>query len=487
MSTRLFTTLRIGKWATSALLMCTLIILSFGPVLPVHKIHAQVAVTAPILEGIQTKSTIETTIISGATVGSFLSDAALKIKAYILDGLVWDLTNAILQQMSKQIVTWINSGFKGSPAFVTDMNKFLIDVTDKVAGDYIWGSSLNFLCSPFKLDIRAVLDIQYRQSRDGDLKCSLSGVASNLTNFINGKGFSGGWDTWFQITQNPKNNPYGELTLAQAEMSARIVNSRGQEIKLLEFGKGMFTKKKMVCTGRDDRAKCEEKIITPGDTINAQLNNALNLPTDRLKLASEINQILGALFTQLASQALSGAGGLLGLTNSGYGSDSGSYYDKIARDESKNDNRTTSGNPIGKSIEYEKKYIAVKKSIATLIGNVRNYKNQTYGTSSPCHSGELAPELQDELISIRRDTILASTTIAKLNELSARVNNASATPQTKGDAMNEYLDLQSNELLHTQFDVIRLNQTDIPYIEERISVYKGEVDSACIARESTGG
>src|SRR5690606_1528490 len=117
---------------------------------------------------------------------------------------------------------------------------YLRDIADQVAGDFIYGSELGFLCSPFELDVRAALDIQYQESQDfgSQVQCTLSDVVNNVENF--GQSFSN-WSDWFQITTRPQNNPYGAMLMAQAELDARIRNAQGQELELLDWGEGFLS------------------------------------------------------------------------------------------------------------------------------------------------------------------------------------------------------------------------------------------------------
>ena len=146
------------------------------------------------------------------------------LKEFVLDPALWALVNIILQQMTRAMVDWINSGFEGKPAFIQDLNGFLLGVADNVAGNYIWGTGLNFLCSPFQLDIKFVLEIQYKQGRNlTPPQCTLSGVIGNVQGFLNGNFLSGGWDGWFNVAMKPQNNPYGSLLLAPCH-AKRVVS-----------------------------------------------------------------------------------------------------------------------------------------------------------------------------------------------------------------------------------------------------------------------
>ena len=47
-----------------------------------------------------------------------LSAASLEQKELVIDGMFFDMAQKALQQMTGEIVTWLNSGLDGEPAFV---------------------------------------------------------------------------------------------------------------------------------------------------------------------------------------------------------------------------------------------------------------------------------------------------------------------------------------------------------------------------------
>ncbi|MFT5849375.1 MAG: hypothetical protein ACI9H6_000182 [Patiriisocius sp.] len=256
--------------------------------------------------------TIQDTISAGAnTVIAGLQQSTFA-KEYLLDGIASGLAKLMLKSMTQSILTWINNGFQGSPAFVTDLKQFLIDEVDKTVGEFIYNDpSLNFLCSPFQLDVKIALATTYRQNaHEGlDAQCTLSGITDNVEGFLNGSFDEGGWQSWFEITQKTVNTPTGAYLAAEAEMYARIVDQQGNTIRELDWGEGFLSFK--VCADTEAQTDCD--ITTPGRVIADQINSSLGAGQDALIAADEINEIIGALFAQLAEKAITGAHGLLGL------------------------------------------------------------------------------------------------------------------------------------------------------------------------------
>jgi hypothetical protein len=382
--------------------------------------------------------------------------------------------------MSNNIVSWINSGFKGSPAFVTDFGAFMRNIADRTAGDFIWGSQLGFLCSPFSIDLRLILDIQYRKGRDYDSKCTLTGVADNINGFFAGDFLSGGWDSWVQITSNPVNNPYGSLLLAQEELALEINSANGQKVKLLDFSKGFLNVEK--CVTFENKHRCTT--VTPGTAIEAQLNATLDSGRQRIQVADEFNEIVAALFAQLAHQAFAGVGGLLGLTEPGYGDGSGTYYSQLANDPTQIGATFTGKNPITDAIAVERRYAGLQSSIPPLIKSAQTYKDDVYGKDSQCYTDAFPETLTTYLVNATLDAAHASDTVLTLEDMLTKYDNAksgvsSNSIQIQSDVMQEFLNMQGDGSLHTEPDNVTLEQLTIPQIEDEITAYKTVVDTAC--------
>lgn len=272
---------------------------------------------------IHISSNAGTTISASADSTSAAMEAASFSLDNVVDGIAWALAKNVLSEMTSSIVNWVNSGFKGSPAFITDMKGFLTDVADKQAGQYLQdlGGAFSFICSPFKLDVRLALAISLDQQRNHGTTpgtCTLSGALANIDRFIDGSDAfvsGGGWNNWFDITTQPSQyTPYGNLVTAQAEVSARIVNARGEELKLLEFGEGFLSSK--ICEDVSGAGGTRESCVisTPGKVINEALTFQTSAGPRSLIEADEINEIISAVFAQLTQKAITGAKGLLGLS-----------------------------------------------------------------------------------------------------------------------------------------------------------------------------
>ena len=308
--------------------------------------EAVVPVTDVGPSGIANVATAASTAITAtAAAATAVSTGAEQIRTFTLNGIAWAIAKRIIAKMTGSLVTWINTGFKGKPAFIKDLGGFLLEAADEAAGDYIdkLGGIGSFICSPFKLDIQIALSLQYQASRENKPYegCTLSGIKSNLKDFVEGNFEDGGWEDWFEITSKPeKYTPYGQLLKAQAGLNASLINAEGKELTMANWGQGFLSGKTcQAVTGPDGSAAPDKCTVTkPGTTIANSLNKALGVGQDELVTADEINEILAALIGQLANKAITGAAGLLGLsagtgqTYSGF--NGGSYVSALNQESS---------------------------------------------------------------------------------------------------------------------------------------------------------
>lgn len=184
------------------------------------------------------------------------------LKDFVLDHLATLLAKQILHEMTISVINWINSGYQGSPGFVTDPAGFLADAADQVTGAFIAQSGpLSALCSPFSVDIRVSLALAQTQLWNTRYSCTLSTIINNfknlpnnvylngqpissdqaMQNFMNGDFSYGGWPAWMAMTTEPQNNPYGSFLEAQSELQTDIGMGHASLAFDLQLGQGFLS------------------------------------------------------------------------------------------------------------------------------------------------------------------------------------------------------------------------------------------------------
>ncbi|MFM2340064.1 MAG: hypothetical protein RLZZ360_700 [Candidatus Parcubacteria bacterium] len=317
-------------------------------------------------------SAVQGTVTAANTSATALATGQLFVKENLLDGIAWAVAKQMVSNMTRSLINWINSGFQGSPSFVTDFKQMLLDSLDQVAGEYIksLGGIGEFICSPFQLDVQAALAINYAQARSGNPSgpnenlCTLTGIASNIENFLSGTADS--WGQWMEVTANPQNTPYGAYLAAEASLNVRLRNEAGQEIEVASWGDGFLSNK--VCQAIEGTTQEECKITTPGQVVSEALTFQLSTGPRSLIEADEINELIGALLNQLVLQAVQGLNGLLGLSETG--SNGTSYLDDVVNEGINNIDYTPYKKEMDAAFDREvDMLILIDKALAAAASN----------------------------------------------------------------------------------------------------------------------
>lgn len=282
------------------------------------------------------KSLIEETITAVAT-------KYLAFKDSVLDGLSWVAAKGFLGVITNEVVSWVNSGFNGQPAFVQDLQGYLTRQGLNVFNEFYQEIPVaNYIPDPFKFDVQNAFADIYAQARSGNPTqtpaADLTGSLQNLDKFVAGSFSDGGWDAWLKVAVQPNTyTPYGNIMAVQQEASERMQAKQANEDQLVSLGDGFMSNKvcRVLEIGGVDRERCE--VSTPGQVISEALNFQLTVGQESLIASDEVQEMLGSLLQQVGLQAISGAAGLLGLSGgTGYTDtthSTGSYVDEINKEQ----------------------------------------------------------------------------------------------------------------------------------------------------------
>lgn len=223
------------------------------------------------------------------------------VKECILDAIAWAVINFILQQMLHAVAVWIESGFEGGPAFITDPEGFFTDMADIIAGEMIFGDDLRVLCSPFQLQLQlnVLLRLFGPPAKERNY-CRLSDVVTNVSNFLEGSFEDGGWPAWFTVSITPNQNLWNTIIETETSIGFRISSRTGSIER--ELGDSRFF------AIRDKIGK----YVAPGKFVQESANKAFFAGQERLQVADEIDEVVSAVIGLIVNEVL-GPGGLLGL------------------------------------------------------------------------------------------------------------------------------------------------------------------------------
>lgn len=255
------------------------------------------------------------------------------VQQRFMDCLVRGIGRAVVNQITASVVNWINSGFSGQPSFITNHQQFFTNVANIAAGEYIKGSGLSFLCSPFQLQVRIAVARSY--ANRGAQSCSLSQVSNNIENFMKGN-FSGagGWPALLSFTTVPTNNAYGAYAYAQiglANAQATALQNANRNVTpggFISFSQAYDCKATVPAPGQTVGSNgqllnnsslfmtpaqsasgvcpsnCKCRVATPGSIIESSLIGTQNNTLQQLGLAKSFDEIVSALISQLMVRTL---------------------------------------------------------------------------------------------------------------------------------------------------------------------------------------
>lgn len=289
------------------------------------------------------------------------------------DCIMRTIAKAVLQQITSSIVNWINSGFNGKPSFVTNYKQFFNNVGDQAAGEFIRGTGLSFLCSPFRAQIRIAVAQSY--ARRNSPSCTLTGIIKNINGFMNGNFSQGGWGGLLQFTSIPTNNPFGALMYAEAGLQSSISSAQQDARNNLSPG-GFISLQKCDPPGSKN---C--KVSTPGTIIEGSLSKSLAIGQEQLAqmgVSGSFDAIISALLTQLTTRSL--YQGLSTLSGSGgYASN----YLTPEQQKAQQDAQTLLNRMQG-YLQYSQQYGSVQQGSISDIQNTQ----QLLHTLADCYAGK---------------------------------------------------------------------------------------------------
>jgi hypothetical protein len=278
----------------------------------------------------------EANLVKNTKAAKELSNQTL-IKCY-LDGLAWTAAKVAVQSMTQSMVNWINTGFDGSPAFVTDLERNLGNLADSVANDFFteldrvtYSNTGLSLRSPLQDQIAAQLREEFYRTTssygfDARHPYTLGNYSSDPAAFTRGDFSKGGFNALFSISEQA-NNPYGRYMLARQELSSRLDSAAQSRVNEFIAGSGFlswrgdcgqYARPQAKTDQVDLSGSSKEKnrncpVRTPGALIESSLGIAATSPLRQLELADSINEVVGALAGQLVNQVF-GSGGLVGVS-----------------------------------------------------------------------------------------------------------------------------------------------------------------------------
>lgn len=279
----------------------------------------------PVAESGSVKANIVANTSAGVgTVGSLGGMGTILSPAW--DAIGYCIVNSMIVYIANSTLEWINTGFEGNPAFLTNPDQFFTDLANAEKRAFIQNLAYGVnsgVCGAFKGTIVSSILSRYGrnqqnyynqqgyenggygqglQGQNGFNGCAFDQNPGQLNAFLGGNFTEGGgWNSWFQLTQNPNNNPYDTYFRTNERLNTQVAAVKLSKTTELNWNNGYLSYRKCE-NGEKDVSKCP--VTTPGTVIQKKLETTLDLGTDRLLLADKFNQVVTALVDQLITTAL---------------------------------------------------------------------------------------------------------------------------------------------------------------------------------------
>lgn len=257
------------------------------------------------------------------------------------------IAKQMMDKITQDTINWINTGFKGEPAYIKNPESMFKSIADKEVESFTKMIAFDRIKFPFGLDTAEALVNSYARTFEQNAQFSLNQYVTtgNADDFYTDFR-TGGWNAWNAMVLFPQNNPVGFGLMASNHLAAKTYDpTYGNDIikiqEELKTSGGFLNQKKCVetmlggastfiqddsqtegywkavalllvpnepgYTGEDiieaqARWCTRYETVTPGKAISDQLTNALGTPLKSIEMADDLNKSLAAIFDALLNQ-----------------------------------------------------------------------------------------------------------------------------------------------------------------------------------------
>lgn len=205
---------------------------------------------------------------------------SLQIKEYMLDCIVWAISDGYLETITGSTIGWINTGFGGEPFYITDPDAFFAGIEDRTVELYLDDLSSAPIPSSFKDDVLSAFTQSRTRVSLNDIVACDEGDIDTLSDITDP---DDSWDTYVKVMTNPACTPLGSYELISNEADRRIALIQGEAAFYAQTGDGFLPELE------------EGEVVTPGSVIKNQLNDIIESGVTEIENADELSEVIGIL------------------------------------------------------------------------------------------------------------------------------------------------------------------------------------------------
>lgn len=238
-----------------------------------------------------------------------LNTGYLVYKECVLDGVIASVKEAATAEIVRAEIKALTTARNGNPQYVVNPSQEYAEVMDATFAAQLQNNNFSVMCSPFRNSNRTAVARNYMtrtRNPNSQYACTLPGDAANQQRFLQGD-FSAGGIKGLLASADPSNNPLGAYYEYQEQTLSAVARSEELLREQLNWSRGVYPQYDQ---NPDPLAR---RIVTPGFIISDTAQQLLGSGFRQLENATEIDQIVGSLFSGMVSRVLTDRGGLTGV------------------------------------------------------------------------------------------------------------------------------------------------------------------------------
>jgi hypothetical protein len=301
-----------------------------------------------------------------------LNTGYLVYKECVLDGVIVAMREAATAALVKSSLNYINKGGEnGEALFPKNLEKYVEKHFDETTFEFLKEHTIGNICAPFKQQVKITLAREYLRSKNpqNSYACNIGLTEESHKAVLSGKSFEGGWNTFFNLISDKGSNPLSAGQAAKQELTFDLAQKQAERLTLLSYGNGLISPEQIdqLPTDTDD-TRLSRTILTPGFLIARQLEQVAGSGFRQIESASEVDQIINALFSGIGNQILTSIRGLTGISESNRGK--APYLDQLSTESSARVRQSATNaalTALNSTLTTETGYNGLKKEIDAFL------------------------------------------------------------------------------------------------------------------------
>lgn len=298
-----------------------------------------------------------------------LNTGYLVYKECVLDGVTTRMREAASAAIVRTVLNYINTGDQGNPLYPGTLQEYVLEHQDDAALEFLKNYNIQNVCAPYQKQVRAALAREYMaQTRNANdaFACSVDLSDQELAATLQGS--FPGWGNFLNMAVNQE-HPLGAYQRASLRLGEELNQTQRERETYLQWSQGLLPAEEVVSEPTDtDEEALSRRILTPGFVISRTLEQVSGSGFRQLESASEIDQIVNALFSGISNRIVTDVRGLKGLSENQGGE--AAYLERLSAEASAGVRQGAANaalSILNSSLSVEKSFRTLKTQMLTRL------------------------------------------------------------------------------------------------------------------------